>query len=53
MDTDAADEPGRAESQMAPGAAGIRRFIDTVAIGHIEPDRGLPSAGINHVGISA
>jgi hypothetical protein len=53
MDLDAADEPGLTEPQMTPGAAGIRRFVDTVAIGYIEPDLGLPAAGIEHVGVRA
>src|ERR1700751_5017547 len=38
---------------MAPGSAGIRRFVNAVAVGYIEPDRGLPGAGIDHVGIRA
>src|SRR6516165_10484390 len=51
MDSDAPDEPGLAEAEMAPPAAGIGRFVDAVAIGDIEPDRGFPGAGINHIGI--
>ncbi len=36
---------------MAPGAAGIGRFVNAVAIGYVEPDLGLPGAGIDHVGV--
>jgi len=53
MDSDAADEPSLSEAQMAPGAAGIGRFVNAVAIGYVEPDLGLPGAGINHVGVRA
>jgi hypothetical protein len=51
MDADAADEPRLAEAQMAPGAAGIGRFVNAVAIGYVEPDLGFPGAGIDHVGV--
>src|ERR1700730_152339 len=36
---------------MAPGAAGIGRFVNSVALRYVEPDLGLPSAGIDHVGV--
>src|SRR5206468_2731207 len=29
----------------------IGRFVNAVAIGYVEPDLGLPGAGINHVGV--
>ena len=53
MDVDAADESGLTETQMAPGAAGIGRFVNAVAVGYVEPDLGLPGAGINYVGVRA
>src|SRR5262249_45691863 len=53
MTADAADKPGLAQPQVTPSAARIRRFVDAVAVRHIEPDRGLTGAGINHVGIRA
>src|SRR6516165_10628300 len=53
MDLDAANESGFTEAQMAPGAAGISRFVNAVAPGHVEPDLGLPGAGINHVRVRA
>src|SRR6516162_1921743 len=51
MDADAADEPGFTEAQMAPGPAGIRRFVNAVAVGYVEPYLGLPGADIDHVGV--
>src|SRR6516162_4950520 len=51
MDADAADEPGSTEAQMAPGPAGIRRFVNAVAVGYVEPYLGLPGADIDHVGV--
>ena len=53
MNADAADEPRLTEAEMAPGAAGIGRFVNAVAIGYVQPDLGLPGAGINHVGVRA
>ena len=38
---------------MTPGAAGIGRFVNAVAIGYVEPDLGLPGAGIDNVAIRA
>src|SRR6516165_2068344 len=53
MDADAADKLRFAEAEMAPAATGIGRFVDAVAPGDVEPDLGLPGAGINHVGVGA
>lgn len=36
---------------MAPGGASVGRFVNAVAVGYVEPDLGLPSAGIDHVGV--
>ena len=51
MDADAADELAVAEADMAPGAARVARFVNAVAVGHIEADRRFTGARIDHVGV--
>ena len=51
MDADAADLLGVGESDVFPGAAGVGRFVDTVAVRGIAADAAFAHAGVDHVGI--
>ena len=46
---DAPDMPGLAQPHMRPGQPGIGRFVDAVAIRHVQPDRRLAHPGIDDV----
>jgi hypothetical protein len=51
MDADAADVFCFAQPDMRPCAAGVHRFVDPVAIGHVEPYFRLASAGVDYIAI--
>ncbi len=53
VDADPPDVFGRAQSGMRPGAPGVGRSVDAVAIGDVEPDLGLAGAGVDHVAVRA
>src|SRR5262249_6743101 len=53
MDADAADMLGRAQPDIRPGAAGIARLVEAVAIGDVEPDLGLAGARVDDIAIGA
>ena len=49
MDADTANVLRRAQTGVRPGAAGISRFVDAIAIGDVEADFGLAGARVNHI----
>src|SRR6185503_2513257 len=51
MNANTPDKLAVPESDVAPGAAGVGRFVHAVAVGDVEADRGLAGAGVDHVGI--
>src|SRR5271166_894138 len=53
MDANPPDVPGRTQPGVRPGTPGISRFVDAVAIGDVEADRGLAGTSVDHIMIGA
>jgi hypothetical protein len=51
MDADLADLARLAQPDMGPGAAGVGRAVDAVAVGDVGADRRLPRPGVDHIRI--
>ena len=53
MNNDLADVAGIAEADMPPGGAGVKRFVDAIAVGDVAADGALAGAGVYHIGIGS
>src|SRR6185436_6699343 len=52
VDADARDDPRVVQAGVLPGAAGVGRLPDAVALGHVAADGLFAGAGVDHVRIS-